>query len=344
MKKILLLLLFLVAYITNGQVTTNPSPIEIDQSVTITVDISTLGTCNNISSPTSIYAHLGIGDDNDEYGFDVVGEWGEDDGEGQMSNNGDGTWSITLTPNVYFYELTAQDEANVTKMGMVFRNPDGTQELKLDSGGDPQCVNFVFNVGSFQVTQITPILNSANILNSGDNLSISATNTGGNADYVLKANGSIINQSTTASYSFTHTNITSNQNYELEATLNSTTITKKFSVIIDPGTSFVPMPAGLVDGINYNVDPTKATLVLDATFKDFIYVAGSFNNWQPDATYAMKKDFSGKFWLELTGLASGDVETYQYWVVDKTPIVNSPQLVKTADPYSTLVLSPFDDP
>ena len=59
----------------------------------------------------------------------------------------------------------------------------------------------------------------------------------------------------------------------------------------------------------------------------------------------MKKDPStGKFWLELTGLTPGADNTYQYWVVDQTPIVNSPSLVRAADPYSTLVLSPYDDP
>jgi hypothetical protein len=32
------------------------------------------------------------------------------------------------------------------------------------------------------------------------------------------------------------------------------------------------LPAGLVDGINYNTtDATKATLVLDAPYKDFVY-------------------------------------------------------------------------
>jgi hypothetical protein len=34
------------------------------------------------------------------------------------------------------------------------------------------------------------------------------------------------------------------------------------------------MPAGLVDGINYNTaDATRATVVLDAPLKDFVYVA-----------------------------------------------------------------------
>ncbi len=340
MKRIILSLLLLMAYIANSQVTITPNPFEVNQSITITVDANSVATdCNGFSNPTKIYMHSGVGPDANPWTH-TTGNWGLDDGVGEMTANGDGTWSITLTPEVY-YGLTPTEASNATKMGVVFRNENGSQEFK-DNG----CNDFFFDVGSFQVTLTNPAANSASILNSGSNLSISATNTGGNANYVLKTNGSIINSQTSiASYSYTHTNITSNQNYELEVTLNTTTITKKFSVIIDPGTSFVGMPAGLVDGINYNSgDPTKATLVLDATLKSFVYVAGSFNNWQPNTSHAMKKDFSGKFWLELTGLTPGQIETYQYWVVDKTPIVNSPTLVKTADPYSTLVLSPFDDP
>jgi hypothetical protein len=36
--------------------------------------------------------------------------------------------------------------------------------------------------------------------------------------------------------------------------------------------------------------PLKAvSLVLDAPLKDFVYVAGSFNGWEPNSNYAMKK-------------------------------------------------------
>jgi hypothetical protein len=55
----------------------------------------------------------------------------------------------------------------------------------------------------------------------------------------------------------------------------------------------------------------------------------------------MKKDPSGKFWLELTGLTSGVNYTYQYWVGETTLLI--PRIGKTSDPYSTLVLSPYDD-
>jgi glycosidase len=342
MKKICILSFTLfIPSLVFGQVTVSPNPFEIDEQIMITIDENSIATnCNGFSNPTKVYAHLGVGDDNDEYGISVVGNWGQDDGVGEMTDNGDGTWSITFTTNTYF-SLTPSQESNVTKMGMVFRNENGSQEFKANG-----CSNFIFDVGTFQVSLSSPLPNSTTILNSGNNLSITASNIGGNANYVLKANGITINtQNNISSYSYSHTNITSNQNYELEVTLTSSTIIKKFSVLLDPGNLDAIMPANYPDGITYLSD-TEAVLVLYATGKDFVYVAGSFNNWQPDINYAMKRDFTrnNKRWLILTGLTPGQIETYQYWVVDKTPIANSPTLVKTADPYSTLVLSSFDDP
>ena len=257
-----------------------------------------------------------------------------------MTSNGDGTWSITFVPETY-YNLTPTQAQNAIKMGMVFRNEDGTEELK-DSG----CSDFYFDVGTFQVSLSNPGQNSTTILNSGEDLAISATNIGGNADYVLKSNGSVINsQAGVSSFTFNHTNITENQVYSLEVTLNGTLIVKEFMVLIDPGTIYAVMPITYQDGITYLSD-TEAVLVLYAPYKDFVYVAGSFNNWQPNTNYAMKIDptRNNKFWINITGLTPGQLETYQYWVVDQAPLANAPKLVKTADPYSTLVLSPFDDP
>ena len=77
------------------------------------------------------------------------------------------------------------------------------------------------------------------------------------------------------------------------------------------------LPSGLMKGINYHADDaTKATLVLEAPHKDFVYVTGEFNDWNlahPD--YQMKKTPDGElFWLELTGLESGMEYIFQYQV------------------------------
>lgn len=324
-----------------SQVTISPTSFNVTDPITITVSFAN-ATCNSMgSSPAKVYMHAGIGTSTNAFGLAVIGNWGLDDGVGLMTNNGNGTWSKTITPSVYF-GLSAAQQLTASKIGMVFRNAAGTQTLKLP----PSCGDFIFNVGVFQANLTSPIENSSTLIASGGNLAIAANNTNGLANYNLFANGVSINTSNgVSSYSFNHTGITSNQIYDLQVTQGTTTVSKKFNVIVNPGVINAALPNGLEDGINYDTtDPTKATLVLDAPGKDFVYVAGTFNNYSPTTAYAMKKDpTSGKFWLVLTGLTTGLKYNYQYWVVDTTPIVNSPVLVKTADPYSTLVLSPFDD-
>ena len=332
----------LYASISWSQVTISPALFNVTDAITITVSFPT-GTCNTMgTAPVKVYMHSGIGDDNNAFGFSVVGNWAMDDNVGLMTNNGNGTWSKTITPSSY-YNLNTTQQANATKLGMVFRNAAGSQTLKLA----PNCTDFIFNVGQFQVNLTSPTVNSSTVINSGGSININATNTNGNANYELKANGVTVNTANNqSSYNYPANNLTSNQSYELIITQGTAMQTKKFNVIVNPGTLSQALPSNLRDGINYNAtDNTKATLVLDAPGKDFIYVAGSFNSWQPNSSFAMKKDATtGKFWLELNGLTSGTQYTYQYWVVDQTPTTNSPTLVKTADPFSTLVLSPFDDP
>ncbi|UWY29632.1 alpha-amylase family glycosyl hydrolase [Flavobacterium sp. TR2] len=342
MKKTLLFILFLVSIAIHAQqISVSPAVFQVNEPITITASF-TSSTCNTMgANPTKVYMHSGIGTDASPWQT-TKGNWGADDGVGLMTKNANGTWSITITPSAYF-GLTSAQQTAATKMGIVFRSANGSQTLKLA----PSCSDFFLNVGSFQVTLTSPAENSTTIINSGSSFIVIATNTGGAGSYTLKSNGTTINTNgSTSNYSYTHTNITGNQSYELVATQGATTVSKKFSVVVNPNTVSEAMPAGLVDGINYNTaDFTKATLVLDAPLKDFVYVAGSFNNWLPTSAYAMKKDpSSGKFWLELTGLVSGVNNTYQYWVGDATPLANSPAMVKTADPYSTLVLSPYDDP
>jgi glycosidase len=326
-----------------SQVTITPATFNVTDQITIRVTFP-IATCNTMgNSPAKVYMHAGIGNTANAFGFSVIGNWGQDNGIGLMSNTGPGIYSITLTPSTYF-GLDATEQLNATKLGIVFRNATGTQTLKKAL---PACGDFIFDVGLFQTSLTVPAENSTTLINSGDSRTIQASNTNGNADYNLKANGISINTANGATYSFTHTNITQNQSYELEITQGLSTQVKRFYVVVDPGIISEALPSStLGDGINYNpTDATKATLVLNAPGKDYVYVAGSFNNYQPGPAHAMKKDpTTSKFWLELTGLTPNVDYSYQYWVVDNTPIANSPKLVKTADPFSTLVLNTYDDP
>ena len=341
MKKIILLICLLLSVISFAQqqnVTYSVSPATFEEttSITITINGNSVNEAAWGVTGNALYMWTWSFDINDANSIDCPtnGIWNASNEANRFTyNSATDTYTKTFTPNVFY------NRNGIGKIGFLVKAKDGTGDKKSQD-------NFV-EVGAYQVTLTAPAENSSTIIASGGSLTISATNTGGNASYVLKANGTNLNtNAATSSYSYNHTNITGNQNYELQVTQGTTVITKKFGAVVNPGTVSESMPAGLLDGINYNAaDATKATLVLDAPFKDFVYVAGSFNSWQPTASYAMKKDpVSGKFWLELTGLVSGTNYMYQYWVVDATPIAGTPSLVKTADPYSTLVLSPYDDP
>lgn len=315
----------------------NPPTFEDTTPITITINGNSINeTSWGIAATHALYLWSWSYDVNDANQMDSSsnGSWTSSDEASKFTYNaGTDTYTKTFTPSVYF------SRNGIGRIGFLVKAKDAT--------GDKKSQDITVEVGSFQVSLTSPVENSTTIIASGANFNIAAINTNGAASYSLKSNGAVINTNTsTTNYSYSHTNITNNQTYELSVTQAGTTIVKKFSAVVNPNTVSETMPAGLADGINYNpADFTKATLVLDAPLKDFVYVAGSFNNWQPTSAYAMKKDpVSGKFWLELTGLVSGVNNTYQYWVVDATPLANSPAMVKTADPYSTLVLSPYDDP
>ncbi|WP_298880577.1 alpha-amylase family glycosyl hydrolase [uncultured Polaribacter sp.] len=329
MKKITLLFLFLTS-IGFSQVTITPNPFEISQSITISLDANSSATdCNGLNNPTKVYLHSGVGDETNAWGTSVVGNWGQDDGIGEMTlNTSNNRWEITFVPKTY-YSLTDAEAASITNMGMVFRNAAGSQELK-DNG----CSDFIFNVGSFQITLNTPTT-STTILNSGETLPISAT-TSLTASFVLKANGTIVDQkSNSTTYSYTPT-VTENTTYVLEATNNGETKSASFQAIVKPTVTEAAIPTGMKDGINLNPsDNTKVTLVFYAPGKEFIHVIGSFNNWEINDAYLLKKDSSkNRFWIELTGLTPQTDYSYQY-------IINAN--LRVADPYSTVVLTESND-
>ncbi|HLT53151.1 MAG TPA: alpha-amylase family glycosyl hydrolase [Flavobacteriaceae bacterium] len=335
MKKILHIFIMLAVASLHAQLSWQggSTPSETD-SATLLFDKTGTGLA---SYSGTIYAHTGVTIDDANDWQNVIGTWGSNTTQPSLTLVSGNIYKLDLTPTIKdFYN---NPSGTITSINIVLRSADGTQ----------QTADLEINVGAFQVTMINPAPSSNGVVlvNNGGGTQILAQNTNGPANYELFANGvSVHTQNNTTFYNgYLFSGLTENQNCELVITQGGTSLSKFFTILVN-NTTTVALPANMEDGINYHTgDATKATLVIDAPNKDFVYVAGSFNNYNPTTAYAMKKDgASSKFWVELTGLTPGQVYTYQYWVADQTPISNSPRLVKTADPYSTLVLSPFDDP
>jgi len=337
-----LFLVPLFGQIQPGTFTVTPANFGVNDEVTLTVSdvdptIWNPGEPNNIYLWTWFFNQCG-----DFVGGPVLGngDWEDSEDYLQMTNNGNGTYSYIVTPSTFY------GTSDISQIGVLVKAKDGT--------GDKKTLDRFEYVGDGVVINITNPASNTVILNSGDNLSVSVNMSklgvisAGNFEVFLNE-VSVASGFGTPNYGTTLMNLTTSSTVRIEGTPSGSSDSGSCSieVIIAPTVIEQNMPAGLVDGINYNNDPfdPRATLVLNVPNKDFVYVAGSFNSYNPDNTYLMRKDTSnGKFWLELTGLTDGDIETYQYWVYALNPVTDSPQLVKTADPFSTLVLSPFDDP
>lgn len=280
----------------------------------------------------TLYAHTGVTLNGTAW-QNVIGSWGNNNTQPALVKVSTNLYQLSISPSVNGYFNIGS--GSITLINMVVRN----------AAGDVKTADLSIAVNPFDLTLVNPSAGSATFWQSGT-INVSANNTGGNADYVLKTpTGSSLNtQTNTNAYSYDIATPV-NGEYSLTATIGTRSITKKFFLVITPAVISETMPSGMKDGVNYDSnDSTKATLVLNVPGKDFVYVAGNFNSWQPGNADVMKKDPStGKFWLTINGIVPNNWYAFQYWVCDSVPAANSPKLVRTADPFSTLVLSPFDD-
>ena len=322
MKKITLLILFIstfcCAQVQNVTFTSSPTTFNEDDQITVTVsDI-------NASSwgVTDLYLWTWSYDANDDNSMDSPnnGSWSSSSEAQKLTKNSNGTYSITITPTTFY------NRTDIGKIGMLVKAKDGS--------GDKKTQDYYFEVGLFQLTLNSPATEKT-VLNAGQSLSIVA-NTSLIADFTLKANGTVVDQKTnTTAYSFSPT-VTQNTTYILEAISNGETKSATFQAIVKPTVTEATLPAGMKDGINFNsTDNTKVTLVFYAPTKEFVHLIGSFNNWEINDAYLLKKDTAkDRFWIELTGLTPQTDYSYQY-IIDAD--------LRVADPYSTVVLTESND-
>ncbi|CAL2077564.1 alpha-amylase family glycosyl hydrolase [Tenacibaculum sp. 190524A05c] len=323
MKKIFLLFtLFactvILAQQQNVTFSVSPSAFNEDEQITITV--------SNVNPATwgvsDIYLWAWSFDSNDANIMDspTNGSWTNSNEAQKLTNNGDGTYSISFTPTTFY------NRTGIGRIGMLIKAKDGT--------GDKKSQDQLFEVGKFQLTLTAPTA-SVTLIDSGDNVAITAT-TSLAANFNLKANNtSVDTQNGITSYSY-NTAVTENTTFELEATDGTETQTETFEIIVRPTVVEEALPSGLKDGLNLNsTDATKATLVLYAPGKNFVHVIGDFNDWKLDNNYLMKKDSSkDRFWIELSGLTAQTDHMYQF-LIDAD--------LRVADPYSTVVLTESND-
>ncbi|WP_042720788.1 alpha-amylase family glycosyl hydrolase [Flavobacterium sp. B17] len=327
MKKLYSGILLLMIAIISGQIsyTITPNPFNETDAVTLTIpgsqiDESAWGISNN-----AVYIWSWSFDANYQNSQDCPtnGSWNNSNEQNKLTYNSTAdTYSLSFTPTTFY------GRTGIGRIGFLLK----------DKTGAHQTSNVLVDVGILNISMTNPAANSLTSVPSGNSINITAT-TNVNATFQLKANGSVINTTSTpsTSYSYSYT-VTGDANMELIATdTNSNTKNATFILQVPRNVVSEAIPSWIRQGINYHpTDQTKVGLALYAPFKNFVHVIGSFNNWAVNDTYLMKRDTANPdlYWIELSGLTPQQLYTFQYRTND---------LKKVADPYSPQILSSYDD-
>ncbi|MBN1599628.1 MAG: SusF/SusE family outer membrane protein [Bacteroidales bacterium] len=313
-----------------------PTP---DQEVTVIYD-ATKGSSELVGA-SQVYMHSGVvttpGGTDFEY---VVGIWGYDDGAGEMIPVEGETdkWQITLSPSIRDYYGVPASE-NIFRLGMVFRNEDGTLAGRDYDGG-----NIYVDIDPGNIILIADPLNHDVFYQTGESITFSANSFHEAASmemFIDDGSGfvSVATVSNTSQISYDYIPAAPGVvTLRIEGLINSEAVSveEDYNLVLRMPNVIEEVPAGIEEGITYDpADATRATLMLLAPCKEFVYVVGDFTGWEPNSLYQMKLDPDGeRFWLEINGLAPGQEYIYQYWVDGD---------IKIGDPFADKVLDPEFD-
>lgn len=321
-----------------------------DQAVTLTFD-ATLGN-KELMGASKVYVHHGVVTDkaNGTAWKYVKGNWGKDDGVGLMTKvpGQANKWQITFTPSLRAYFGVPAGE-NVFRIACVFRSADGSKKGTIASGeygwGTVTSNSDIFvNLNVENYVTIKSPTGAEGFLNPGQSLSIQGEASASVTDMKIWLNEgtgytqkAAVTTGKTISYTYTPTKSVE-LGIRITATINGKNVetSQAFNILVRQPVTVQALPAGLKQGVNYDAaDPTRATLVFLAPFKEYVFAVGDFTGWKIRDEYQMNRTPDGQFyWLELKNLVPGKDYVYQYWIDGK---------IKVGDPYARQVADPWND-
>jgi len=323
----LLFLLTLSAYTGLAQtVTTVPTFPKADQPVTITVDVTGTSLANfawdNTNNPVWIWAWITEGCSSSCDAPTNVDPATSAQNAAKVARISTNKYNIQITPTTFFNKPASE----IKTIGLKLKSRAWSDNKQTDVD------KFITFAEGLQLNIASPTTFPV-FKNAGEQLVITA-NASEVSDLTITINGNTV-QTATGATGITYTQSvsgTGSSTVTISADNGTETVEKSFVYTIRTVTVAAGRPSGVVDGINYSGDATRATLSLWAPNKTSVYVIGDFNNWTPLANYQMKKD-GEHFWLELSGLTAGVEYGFQY-LVDESLYV--------ADPYADKILDPDD--
>ena len=321
MRQILFLLISIAFYcqFSFAQVTTDPTFPISTEPITITFNSSEDIKLGYFTS--ELYVHTGVLIEGNSEWQHVIGSWGNNTTQPRLINLGNGIYELEITPDINSY-YSIQDNEIVTQLAFVFRSSDGSQQSN-DLFIEIYENEFVINISSHIDQQMIAL---------GEENAISAS-CSSDASLVLKINETTLIEDSGTEISVNHKFDESGWQWLIsEATFEGQLAYDSVLVYVTKEQITETKPTSYKQGINYLSDDSVA-LVLWAPEKNYVYVIGDFNNWQPNSNYQMKKD-GDYFWLTIQNLVPQKEYVFQYFIDGS---------IKIGDTYSDKISDPYDD-
>jgi 1,4-alpha-glucan branching enzyme len=336
MKKFYLLLM-LFAGIANAQlITWQPYFAKDSDSLYVYFD-ATQGNKGLLDYTGDVYCHTGVITNLSTKSSDwkyVKTTWGVNTPDTKLDRMGPNLYRYKIVPSVRTSYAVPSTE-QILQVAFVFRSDvpyTGTtyHEGKTADGGDIFLPLFGsgLNVAIVAPTQVPYI---ANI---GDSIKVTAVSSHSTSLNLYIDNTLVQSTSdSTLQYNFL-VSTTGKKWVKAVATGQSGTAADSFYFVVNSPVAVQPVPAGIVDGINYT-SSTSATFSLYAPGKKNVYLIGDFNNWQVDPTFNMYvTPDSSRWWFQVNNLTPQKEYVFQY-LVDGT--------LRIADQYSEKIVDPDND-
>ena len=246
-----------------------------------------------------------------------------------MEKTGTNTYTIDLNIRE-FYGVPMNEQ--VRELAVLFHNDGGEKSARAEGGGDIFIPLFE-DTGELIMQLLQPDYSPV-IVERGGVIPIQGK-TNEAANLRLEVAGEVVYETSAPSSDLFHTYSVDLEPGVYEMFFIANTDSLSFEFIVVPNAIIEVAPPGLLYGVN-RLANGQTTFLIHAPEKSYLFLVGDFTNWEVDLNFQMKQTPDGKdFWITVEGLDDGNWHTYQYLVDGE---------LQTADPYSEIVLDPWNDP
>ena len=301
------------------------------QNDTVTVIFDATQGNGALTGTTPVYAHAGLITNQSTSPTDwkhVQGNWGTADPNVLMTPLGNNLHKMEYhIPTFYGFGSSVV----VQQLAFVFRNASGNIVGRSSSGSDIFYDVYAANAGllaQFMTPQTTELISASDSI-----ACVIASNL--KSDMTVTDNGTVVFQDSTKQETFYLKSTTPGMHTViLEASNDTSTVYDTLHYAVEPPLEVAVLPGGMEMGIN-ELNDTTVFFKLFAPGKDRVFVLTSLNDYFPDTVNAMTRTPGGAYWFKEMKVPAGQPFTYQYLINGST---------KVADPFSTLILDPWNDP